>query len=353
MHHLSDYDYELPQDLIAAVPAAERDHSRLLRLTREGGELSHHAFSDIPSFLSDADFLVLNNTEVVPARLHGKKESGGKVEILILDYPGGMATLSQSGFFESPCLIKASIPPRKGSLLQFEGPLTAQVLSYEKGIGHLRFESQESMESILSRIGKMPLPPYIKREREASDQGDRISYQTVYAKLKGAVAAPTAGLHFTLPLLDTLEKKGIKAAHITLHVGYGTFLPVRAQDIRDHVIHRERYEISPDAAGKINQAKQEGKRIVAVGTTTVRTIEHAAGPSGEIRSGQGECDLFIYPGYRFKMVEKLITNFHLPQSTLLMLVSAFAGRETILNAYQAAIAHRYRFYSYGDAMLIT
>lgn len=353
MHQLADYDYELPQDLIAAAPAAERDQSRLLRLERQSGALSHHIFSDIPSMLSMSDFLVVNNTEVIPARLYGAKESGGKVEILILDYAGGKESLSRTGFFESPCLVKASIAPRKGSVIRFEGPLTAQVLSYENGICRLRFESPEPVESVLFRIGKMPLPPYIKRNRDDSGQGDRISYQTVYANQKGAVAAPTAGLHFTRTLLETLEKKGTDRAQITLHVGYGTFLPVRTPDIRDHVIHRERYAIPPETAERINQAKRSGKAIVAVGTTTVRTLEHAADESGAVRSGQGECDLFIYPGYRFKVVDKMITNFHLPQSTLLMLVSAFAGRETILNAYRCAIDHRYRFYSYGDAMLIT
>ncbi|MBU0993517.1 MAG: tRNA preQ1(34) S-adenosylmethionine ribosyltransferase-isomerase QueA [Proteobacteria bacterium] len=352
MYELSDYNYDLPVDLIAERPTSARDSSRLLCLNRQTGQISHQTFSDISSILMPSDLLVLNNTEVIPARLFGRKDTGGKVEVLILDYTGGSERLSQTGCFESTCLMRASKAPRVGSVIHFDQGLTATVLSFQNGIYLLRFETGDGFEDILYRIGEMPLPPYIRRDEEDSSCDDRISYQTVYANCKGAVAAPTAGLHFTRTLLEALKTKGIDITFLTLHVGYGTFLPVRVTDIREHVIHKEKYSISEETAALINRKKTEGKKIVAVGTTSVRTLEYAADDSGRIRSGKGDCDLFIYPGYRFKVVDKMITNFHLPKSTLLMLVSAFAGHANILNAYRSAIENQYRFYSYGDAMLI-
>jgi len=349
MFTLKDYDYDLPEDRIAQKPVARRDQSRLLCMDRNTGEISHHKFSDVYDLLSPKDVLVINNTEVVPARLLGRKETGGKAEVLILDYPGNKNGLKENGEYVCQCLIKTSKRPRNGTSLFFDPELTAEVVNHESGIYTVRFSCSGNFEHVIDRIGRIPLPPYIKRN---DDENDRTCYQTVYAAQKGAVAAPTAGLHFSLDLLEKLRKKGVRIAAITLHVSYGTFLPVKVSDIRNHRIHSEKYFISQETADCISRSKKAGHRIVAVGTTAVRTLEYASTGNGTVSEGEGNCDLFIYPGYRFKTVDAMITNFHLPKSTLLMLVSAFAQRENVLNAYRAAIENGYRFFSYGDAMLI-
>jgi S-adenosylmethionine:tRNA ribosyltransferase-isomerase len=349
MFLLNDYNYDLPDDLIAQKPAPQRDRSKLLFLNKGTGRLSHHKFYDIYDLLLPADLLILNDTRVIPARLFGKKDTGGKAEVFILDYAGGRENTGCSELVLR-CLIKASKRPKNGTPLSFGQGLQAQVVNgKEEGIYTVKFSSKNNFESLLDRIGHVPLPPYIKRN---DCEDDRTSYQTVYASKKGAVAAPTAGLHFSKKLLKKIEKKGIKIVTVTLHVGYGTFLPVRVSDIRDHKIHSEWYSISKETADIINHAKTKGRRIIAVGTTCVRTLEYASDVKGNVAHGSGTCDLFIYPGYRFKVVDAMITNFHLPKSTLLMLVSAFAGRGNILNAYRAAIDRKYRLFSYGDAMFI-
>jgi S-adenosylmethionine:tRNA ribosyltransferase-isomerase len=346
---LNDYNYHLPEEFIAQNPAKERDSSKLLFLNRKTGELSHHEFSGIYKFLLPGDILVLNNTEVIPGRLLGRKETGGKAEVLILDYAGGRAC---PGEFTSECLINASKHTKAGAFIFFGNGLKAEVTGFFNGVYSLKFYCTGDFESLLYKMGKIPLPPYIKRNENDSPCDDKTTYQTVYASEKGAVAAPTAGLHFTKELIEKLKSKGVEIAAITLHVGYGTFLPVRSSDIRDHRMHSERFFIPESTAEIINCARKEGRRIIVVGTTCMRTLEFASDKKGTVRSGKGACNLFIYPGYRFKVVDAMITNFHLPKSTLLMLVSAFAGRESILNAYNEAIKNKYRFYSYGDAMFI-
>ncbi len=354
MFSLNDYDYNLPADLIAQQPADQRDRSNLLFLNRQTGELSHHCFNEIGDFFQPGDVLVINNTAVIPARLEGRKETGGKVEVLIADYSGGLKSVRENGDFVCQCMVKASKRPATGMRLYFAEDLTAEVLGSCNGTHTLRFSTGDDFEKVLDRIGKVPLPPYIKRNcGQAGPCDDRSSYQTVYASHKGAVAAPTAGLHFTEKLLDKLRASGVSIAALTLHVGFGTFLPVRSDDIRKHSMHAEPFAISDKAAAIINSARAGGKRVIAVGTTCVRTLEYASDGNGNVAAGSGSCDLFIYPGYAFKTVAAMITNFHLPQSTLLMLVSAFAGRRKVLNAYREAIKRKYRFYSYGDAMLIT
>ena len=352
MFVLQDYNYNLPDELVAQKPVDKRDRSKLLFLHKETGKLSHHLFYEICDLLFSSDILVVNNTEVLPARLIGKKETGGRAEVLILDYPGKSKRQKYGGEFVCQCLIKTSRRPKPGTLLFFNQLLKAEVINGREGIYNLKFSYKGDVENILYRIGDIPLPPYIKRDMYKNAWDDRISYQTVYASQKGAIAAPTAGLHFSEGLLEKLAEKGVRIVEITLHVSYGTFLPVRVSDIRDHKIHSEWYFISKETADIINRAKGNGSRILAVGTTCVRTLEYGSDNNGIVFHGSGSCDLFIYPGYRFKVVDAMITNFHLPKSTLLMLVSAFAGREKVLNAYQAAINKRYRFFSYGDAMLI-
>lgn len=350
MYSLSDYNYHLPEEQIAQKPSDRRDRSRLLRLNRETGRISHHTFFDIAELLFPSDVLIINNTQVIPGRLIGKKETGGRAEVLILDYEQGKAS---SGEQICNCLIKASKRPGNGARLFFDQGLEAEIIGFQDGIHTVKFLCPGRFEDALYRIGKMPLPPYIRRVNGADAPcDDTAAYQTVYASQKGAIAAPTAGLHFSETLLDRIRDNGITVAAITLHVGYGTFLPVRVSDIREHRMHSERYFIPESSANLINQAKAGGRRVIAVGTTCVRTLEYSADNAGKVRAGSGSCDLFIYPGYTFKVTDGMITNFHLPESTLLMLVSAFAGRENILNAYQEAIRNRYRFYSYGDAMLI-
>jgi S-adenosylmethionine:tRNA ribosyltransferase-isomerase len=343
VYALTDYHYDLPEGLIAQRPMTQRDQSRLMCLERSSGRFSHGRFGDLVDLLRPGDLLVLNNTRVIPGRLLGRKESGGKVEALILDYAQGV----RKGIVE--CMIKASKRPSPGSRLIFEQGLEARVLSVNSRTCHLEFSGPAALEEALDAIGHVPLPPYIQR---SDDTRDRCTYQTVYARHKGAVAAPTAGLHFTLEMLDRLSRKGVALGFVTLHVGYGTFVPVRVDDIRHHEMHAEWFSLEAETAAAVNKAKDGGGRVVAVGTTCVRTLEFCAADDGRVAPQKGMCDLFIYPGYRFKAVDAMLTNFHLPQSTLLMLVSAFAGRTSVLRAYAEAVREEYRFFSYGDAMLI-
>ena len=356
MFQLSDYDYDLPASKIAQTPCKNRSESKLLHLNREEQSLAHHQFKDIVSLLKDDDLLVINNTRVVPARLLGKKETGGKIEILIIDYAAGVRNLEEKGFFQCECLVKASKRPKKGSILLLGGRVDGQVKARVENIkgytSEIRFLNGKDFPVFLQKYGKIPLPPYIKRDDAASNKNDNQDYQTIYASKKGAVAAPTAGLHFTDTLMDELVEKGVEIAQITLHVGYGTFVPVRVDDIRDHAIHSEYFSLSKENAERINKAKKQNRRVIAVGTTSVRTLEFLSHENGMVAAKSGMCDLFIYPGYIFKCVDAMITNFHLPESTLLMLVSAFYKREKMLEAYGEAKLKDYRFFSYGDAMLI-
>ncbi|MFC1825824.1 tRNA preQ1(34) S-adenosylmethionine ribosyltransferase-isomerase QueA [Thermodesulfobacteriota bacterium] len=352
MFKLQDYDYKLPEELIAQGPAAQRDQSRLLVVDRNSDRLTPRKFYEIYDLLSSSDLMVVNNTKVIPGRLFGRKKTGGKVEVLIIDYAGADRTENDNGRFVCECLIKSSKSPKIGTSIYFDQGLTARVIHRQDAVFTLEFVFSGNFESLLYQIGNVPLPPYVKRSHGDLSVDDRISYQTVYASHKGAIAAPTAGLHFSKKLLEKIESKGIRIVAITLHVSYGTFLPVRVSDIRDHNIHSEWYHIPAKTADAINRWKASGGRIVAVGTTCVRTLEYAADERGNIAHGSGNCDIFIYPGYKFKAIDALLTNFHLPQSTLLMLVAAFAGRKKILKAYRAAIDKGYRFYSYGDAMYI-
>ncbi|MEJ2639374.1 MAG: tRNA preQ1(34) S-adenosylmethionine ribosyltransferase-isomerase QueA [Desulfosarcinaceae bacterium] len=348
MYQRKDYDYDLPERLIAQSPAPGRQTSRLLHLDRLTEVLAHRRFGDLPELLEAGDLLVVNNTAVIPGRLLGRKPTGGRLEVLILDYHQGPT----GGARVHRCLVRASKPVRPGMRLSFDRRLAAEVLDAADGLCTLKFDCQGDFETLLGEIGHVPLPPYIKRGFDRNE-ADRRDYQTVYASQKGAIAAPTAGLHFTADLLDRVRAQGVRVAQVTLHVGYGTFVPVRVDDIRRHRMHAEWYRLDQPVADAVNAAKAEGRRVVAVGTTAVRTLETCALADGRVAAGTGTCDLFIYPGYRFKVVDALITNFHLPESTLLMLVSALAGRERILDAYREAIAAEYRFFSYGDAMLIT
>lgn len=343
----TDFTFDLPEELIAQQPVAERTASRLLVLDGQTGETKDQVFTDLNDFLQSGDVLVFNNTQVIPARLHGKKSSGGKVEVLverIIDKDIAHAH------------IRASKSPKPGTELIFEQNITAKVTGREGDLFIVAFNAQQdecSVLEILNKIGHMPLPPYIQREDEAFDEE---RYQTVYAEKPGAVAAPTAGLHFDDTMLKKLLDKGIEQVHVTLHVGAGTFQPVRADDLKDHLMHKEWIELSKENCEKLNKAKEEGRRIIAVGTTSVRCLESAAlfsKDGSKLEPYTGETDIFIIPGYEFKVIDALVTNFHLSESTLLMLVSAFAGYENIKNAYQHAINEKYRFFSYGDAMFLT
>jgi len=352
MFQLSDYTYDLPSQKIAQTPCKNRSESRLLHLDRKVETICHHHFKDIPALLKSDDLLVINDTRVIPARLIGKKETGGKLEVLIVDYATGMKNLKETGFFKCDCLIKASKSPKKGAKLLLEDEVEARVETVKGFVSEIKFLNGREFLGFLQKSGQIPLPPYIKREDLTSGQNDREDYQTVYALKEGAVAAPTAGLHFTKSLMGELQNKGIEFVPITLHVGYGTFVPVRVSDIRDHQIHSEYFSLSRESADKINTAKHQNRRVVAVGTTSVRTLEFLSDENGMVTPQTGMCDLYIYPGYSFKCVDAMITNFHLPESTLLMLVSAFYTREKILSAYHEAVKKDYRFFSYGDAMLI-
>ncbi len=334
---LADFDYELPPELIAQFPLPERTASRLLVV--DGARREDRRFADLPGLLHPGDLLVFNDTRVLRARLHGLKDSGGRVEVLIERPVGRHEALAQ---------IRASHAPWPGSRLRLEGALEVDVVARDGAFFLLRFPAADDLVDLLERHGKLPLPPYIQRPAEASDEA---RYQTVYAQARGSVAAPTAGLHFDQRLLDALRAKRVELAWLTLHVGAGTFQPVRMDDLARHRMHRERYVIPADTAAALVAARARGGRIVAVGTTTLRALE-AAAQEGGILAGPGETDLFILPGFRFRTADALITNFHLPKSTLLMLVSAFGGPENLRQAYRHAVAERYRFFSYGDAMFI-
>ncbi len=346
---LSDFDYELPPELIAQAPAQERTSSRLLLIDRhaqqQAHQFSHHRFADLPSLLPPQSLLVLNDTRVVPARLQGHKETGGKIEVLLVRREPGKAEVWE-------VLCKGGQHVQAGARVEFSAELQAVWQTKpEAGRGNLEFFPQGDFRELLEQYGEMPLPPYIKRQPGGREE-DRERYQTVYARSPGAVAAPTAGLHFTNALMQTLHQQGIETVFLTLHVGIGTFQPVRVNQVETHRMEKETFSISQEAAWQINQAKSAGRKIVAVGTTTTRALESACHPDGQLQAGEQHTQLFIYPGFRFQLIDGLITNFHLPRSTLLMLVSALAGRERILNAYAEAVVQRYRFYSYGDAMLI-
>ena len=337
----SDYFYELPPELIAQDPLEDRSSSRLMVLDQKTGAVSHHVFREIPSFLRPGDCLVLNNTRVIPARLLGvREETGGAVEVLLLKRRTGDVW---------ECLVKPGKKARPGTRLAFgDGLLHAQVEDVvEDGNRLIRFFYDGIWEEVLDRLGEMPLPPYITHKLQ-----DKNRYQTVYARFDGSAAAPTAGLHFTPELLDQIQDMGVELAYVTLHVGLGTFRPVKVENVKEHHMHSEYYQVSAEAAEKINRAKESGHRVICVGTTSCRTVESAADEKGRLTACSGNTDIFIYPGYRFKVLDGLITNFHLPESTLVMLVSALAGRENILSAYREAIRERYRFFSFGDAMLI-
>ncbi|MCI6552240.1 MAG: tRNA preQ1(34) S-adenosylmethionine ribosyltransferase-isomerase QueA [Lachnospiraceae bacterium] len=337
----SDFYFELPKELIAQDPLPDRSGSRLLVLDRESGAVEHHAFREITDYLSPGDCLVLNDTKVIPARLLGVKEdTGAAAEVLLLKR-------QEKDVWEA--LVKPGRKLRPGAAVSFgDGILRGEILGIgEEGNRLIRFSYEGIFEEVLDRLGEMPLPPYITHKLE-----DKTRYQTVYARYEGSAAAPTAGLHFTRELLDNIEKKGVSIACVTLHVGLGTFRPVKEEDILKHHMHAEAYQITGENADKINRTRQEGGRIICVGTTSCRTLESAADGTGLLREGCGSTDIFIYPGYRFKVMDGLITNFHLPESTLVMLVSAFAGRERVLEAYRKAVEERYRFFSFGDAMLI-
>jgi len=339
--------------MIAQEPAKERDRSKLLVLNRETDRVTHHRFYDLVDLLSPADVLVINNTEVIPGRLVGRKDTGGRIEILLLNYALRDKTRPVENSYIFDCLVKASKQSRPGTCLYFDEELKGEIVGFQEGIHRIKFFCNGDFNDFLYRLGQIPLPPYIKRGLHRKTCDDRVAYQTVYASQKGAVAAPTAGLHFSKRLLNRLSCRGVRIVPLTLHVGYGTFLPVRVSDIRRHRMHSEWYHITKESASALNRAREDHCRIVAVGTTSVRALEFAANTEGEIAHGSGECDLFIYPGFKFRAVDAIITNFHLPGSTLLMLVAAFAGLEKLLDTYRVAMKNLYRFYSYGDAMFIT
>jgi S-adenosylmethionine:tRNA ribosyltransferase-isomerase len=336
----SDFQFDLPEELIAQYPSENRTSSRLLFLDGNNGQRQDLQFTDLLSLLKPTDLLVFNNTKVIPARLFGVKDSGGKVEVLI------ERVLDESRVLAH---IRSSKSPAAGRRLQLESALDVEVLGRHDALFELEFHGIESVIDALEEYGRLPLPPYIERE---VDKEDLDRYQTVYARNVGAVAAPTAGLHFDDALLNRIREAGIETAELTLHVGAGTFQPVRVDDVRSHQMHKEVIDVSEQVAEQVKATRSRGGRVIAVGTTSVRALESASA-NGEISAYQGETDIFIYPGYQFKSVDAMVTNFHLSESTLLMLVSAFAGKQHIMDAYQHAIQHRYRFFSYGDAMFIT
>jgi S-adenosylmethionine:tRNA ribosyltransferase-isomerase len=350
MFDIEDYNYDLPPELIAQVPAAERDHSRLLFANRSEKAFSEHCFFELPGLLQAGDLLVINDTRVVPARLRGFRATGGRVEILVLDHPVKPKPHADIRW----CLIKSSKRPKQGDLLLFDSGVSGRVVELsDEGPARIDFSGNQSIDDLLENCGEIPLPPYIKRrELEVASVFDRERYQTVFGLKRGAVAAPTAGLHFTDRLLQQLRRSGIDIHPITLHVGYGTFRSVRTKDIRHHRLGEEPFEISRSTAQAVTRRKTMNGRVIAVGTTVVRALESAVKEDGSIRWGQGKTDLMIAPGFSFRVVDGLITNFHLPKSSLLFLVSAFAGIELIREAYRLAILKKYRFYSYGDAMLL-
>ncbi len=336
-----DFYYDLPQELIAQVPLEDRTSSKLLVLNKETGTVSHKVFKEITDYLIEGDCLVLNNTRVIPARLYGVKEgSGGKIEFLLL---------KRIELNKWEVILKPGKKARIGSRFVFgDGILTAEVLEIiEDGKRIVEFTYTGVWEEVIDKLGEMPLPPYIHHKLE-----DKERYQTIYSKIEGSAAAPTAGLHFTDELLDTIKSKGVNVVYLTLHVGLGTFRPVSVENVENHIMHTEYFELSDDVANIINTTKKNGGRVIAVGTTSVRTLETLGTDDGKIIAGKGETNIFIYPGYNFKIIDAMITNFHLPESTLLMLISAFAGKDKVFNAYNEAIKNKYRFFSFGDAMFI-
>lgn len=336
-----DFYFDLPEELIAQDPLTDRSGSRLLVLNKGTGAIEHRIFKDIVDYLHEGDCLVLNNTKVIPARLMGvKKETGAAIEVLLLKR-------RENDVWET--LVKPGKKAREGAELVFgDGLLTGRVIDVvEEGNRLIQFSYDGIFEEVLDKLGEMPLPPYITHKLQ-----DRNRYQTVYAKYEGSAAAPTAGLHFTQELLKKVEEKGVRLAYVTLHVGLGTFRPVKEENLLNHHMHSEFYQVSDAAAEIINSTKKAGGRVICVGTTSCRTIESAADENGRVIAGSGDTEIFIYPGYRFKVLDNLITNFHLPESTLIMLVSALAGREKVLQAYNVAVQERYRFFSFGDAMFI-
>ena len=338
---VKDFDYDLPEELIAQDPLEDRSSSRLMVLDKKTGEVSHHVFKEIVKYLRPGDCLVINNTKVIPARLYGVKEgTEAKIEILLLKR-------KENDIWET--LVKPGKKCRPGARVVFgNGELKAEIVDVlEDGNRLVHFEYEGIFEEILDQLGEMPLPPYITHKLK-----DKNRYQTVYAKNEGSAAAPTAGLHFTKELLEKVKEKGVNIAHVTLHVGLGTFRPVKVDDVESHHMHSEFYIVEEDQAKLINDTKKAGKRVIAVGTTSCRTLESATGEDGILKSGSGWTEIFIYPGYHFKMIDALITNFHLPESTLVMLVSALAGKENIMHAYETAVQEKYRFFSFGDAMII-
>ncbi len=338
----SDFSYNLPQELIAQTPVEPRDSSRLLLLDRESGEISHKHFYDIIDYLEEGDLIVANDSRVLPARIFGiKEQTGARVEFLLLNQV-------ENNRWETLC--KPGKKAREGAEFTFgNGIMKAKIIEVkEDGNRVVEFESEENFYSALDKIGQMPLPPYITEELK-----DRERYQTVYSNEVGSAAAPTAGLHFTNELMEKIKEKGVNIAYVTLHVGLGTFRPVKVDDVKNHKMHSEHYEISKETSELINQTKANGKRVIAVGTTSCRTLESVASFFGEIKPCEGFTDIFIYPGYKFKVLDGLITNFHLPESTLIMLVSAFAGYDNVMKAYETAVNDKYRFFSFGDAMFIS
>jgi len=348
---IEDYNYFLPPELVAQYPLTARDASRLLILNRGSGEIRHASFHDLSKYLDARDLLVVNDTRVFPARLHGAKASGGKIELLLHHLPEAEEKILGGGGQGPRARATYRGRLRQGQELVFGEKLRAEVISLPKpGVAEVKFTSLNGSDpaQLVLAQGEVPLPPYIHRSPEKSDQE---RYQTVYASRLGAIACPTAGLHFTEAVMADLSSRGIETVSITLHVGPGTFMPVREEDYTKHRLEPEYFELSEAAAKKLNEAKRQGKRLVAVGTTSVRVLEYCVGPQG-FRPQTGWCDLYIHPGYNFKAVDRLLTNFHLPKSTLLLLVSAFAGRDLIMEAYEEAVKEKYRFYSYGDCMLI-
>lgn len=337
----SDFYFDLPQELIAQDPLEDRSSSRLLVLDKETGEMEHRVFHDIVEYLHEGDCLVLNNTKVIPARLMGtKKDTGATIEVLLLKR-------RENDIWET--LVKPGKKAKPGTVITFgEGLLTGTVVDIvDEGNRLIQFSYEGIFEEVLDKLGEMPLPPYITHKLQ-----DKNRYQTVYAKYEGSAAAPTAGLHFTKELLAQVEEKGVKIAYVTLHVGLGTFRPVKEENVLEHHMHSEFYQVTPEAAKLINDTKAAGGRVICVGTTSCRTIESAADQNGVVQAGCGDIEIFIYPGYQFKVLDNLITNFHLPESTLIMLVSALAGRKHVLRAYETAVEMKYRFFSFGDAMFI-
>ena len=337
----SDFYFDLPQEWIAQDPLEDRSSSRLLVLDKETGEMEHRVFHDIVEYLHEGDCLVLNNTKVIPARLMGtKKDTGATIEVLLLKR-------RENDIWET--LVKPGKKAKPGTVITFgEGLLTGTVVDIvDEGNRLIQFSYEGIFEEVLDKLGEMPLPPYITHKLQ-----DKNRYQTVYAKYEGSAAAPTAGLHFTKELLAQVAAKGVKIAYVTLHVGLGTFRPVKEENVLEHHMHSEFYQVTPEAAKLINDTKAAGGRVICVGTTSCRTIESAADQNGVVQAGCGDTEIFIYPGYQFKVLDNLITNFHLPESTLIMLVSALAGREHVLHAYETAVEMKYRFFSFGDAMFI-